>query len=341
MRRPGRILVAPAIALLLGAGLTGCRTEDRNVIALLLPDQVSARWEGEDRPAFEEAVEAVCADCVVNVYNAATDATTQQEQLTQATDDGADVIVLAAVDTAAGESMVEAAGKTPVIAYDRFLNGVDYDVSFDGSRVGTLQAEAVVAASRRKPHILLLNGAPGDASSSALKLAAHRVFDDAGVKVLAEEDPPDWHADTAEAWVTEQLKKLAGDRIDAVYAANDTQAEGVVQAFRKAGRKLPVVTGQDAELTALQRIVAGEQTMTVYKSIPDEAGRAARIAVDLLEGKKIEGTKDYEGVPSVIFAPVAVTVDNLTDTVVRDGIYTVDEICTADLRTYCEALGIA
>ncbi len=334
-------VVALAFVLLLAAGLTGCKTEDHAVIALLLPDSVSTRWEAEDRPAFEAAVEAACATCVVNVYNAGTDADTQRDQLAEAKDEGADVIVLAAVDSAAGESMVEAADTTPVIAYDRFVNGADYYVSFDGSEVGTLQAEALVEASSKAPRILMLNGAPDDANAVALKLAAHQVFDDAGVKVLAEDDPVDWHADTAEAWVTEQLDKLGGNRIDAVYAANDTQAEGVAAAFRKTDLEIPVITGQDAELAALQRIIAGDQTMTVYKSIPDEAERAAEIAVDLLAGKKVEGVEDHEGVPSVIFDPVAVTIANLTDTVVRDGVVTIDELCTPELRADCEALGIA
>ena len=327
--------------LLLAAGLSGCQSEDRQVIAFLLPDSASSRWEDVDRTEFQAAVEASCADCVVKVYNAGGDADTQQDQLGQAKEDDADVFVLAAVDTDVGESMVEAAGETPVIAYDRFINGADYHVSFDGSQVGALQAEALLKASRKAPRILMLNGAVGDTNATAMKLAAHKAFDDAGVEILAEEDLADSDPGTAEAWVTEQLEALGNDRIDAVYAANDTQAEGVAAAFRKASRRVPVITGQDSELTALQRIITGEQTMTVYKSFPDQADRAAEIAVDLLDGNDVEGVEDYEGVPSVIFDPAPVTIANLTNTVVRDGAVTIDEMCTLELRKRCEELGIS
>ena len=339
--RLSRRLGAPAAALLLAAGLYSCQNEDRQVIAFLLPDSASSRWENVDRTAFEAAVEASCADCQVKVYNAEGDADTQQDQLAQAKEDDADVFVLAAVDTDTGESMVEAAGDTPVIAYDRFISEADYHVSFDGSQVGTLQAEALLDASRKAPRILMLNGAVGDTNATAMKLAAHEAFDDAGVEILAEDDLADSDPDTAETWVTEQLEALGDDRIDAVYAANDTQAEGVAAAFRKADRRVPVITGQDSELTALQRIITGEQTMTVYKSFPDEADRAAEIAVDLLDGDDVEGVEDYEGVPSVIFDPVPVTIANLTNTVVRDGVVTIDEMCTQELRERCEELGIS
>ena len=158
------------------------------MIAFLLPDSASSRWEDVDRTEFQAAVEASCADCVVKVYNAGGDADTQQDQLGQAKEDDADVFVLAAVDTDVGESMVEAAGETPVIAYDRFINGADYHVSFDGSQVGALQAEALLKASRKAPRILMLNGGVGDTNATAMKLAAHKAFDDAGVEILAEED---------------------------------------------------------------------------------------------------------------------------------------------------------
>jgi D-xylose transport system substrate-binding protein len=312
---------------------------DKDVIAFLLPDKVSARWEQVDRPAFAAAVEANCMGCEVAYYNAGADEATQKEQLQQAISDGADVIVLAAVSTEASEDLIKEAGKLPVVAYDRFMAGADYYVSFDGAVAGKLQAEALVAAAGKSPEILMLNGAVDDPNAAELKQAAIQVFSTNHVRVLAEGNPKDWHTDTAKTWVAGQLDHLGSKRIDAVYAANDTQAEGVVQAFQDAHRPIPVITGMDGELAALQRIVTGTQTMTVYKSVPDQATQAAKIAVALLAGRPVRGTKDHEGVPSVIFQPVAVTLTNLTNTVVRDGVYEIGQICDAALVKRCQALG--
>jgi len=336
-----RRLVSPLIGLALAVVLTGCWNPlgDKDVIAFLLPDDASTRWEHVDRPAFAAAVEANCMGCEVVFYNAGADEATQLEQLKQAKSDGADVIVLAAVSTDAGQALIKEAGELPVLAYDRFVAGADYYVSFDGAVAGKLQAEALVAAAGKSPEILMLNGAFDDPNSAELKKAATQVFTDNRVKVLGEGDPADWHADTAKLWVTGQFDLLGDKHIDAVYAANDTQAEGVLEAFREAHRPIPVITGMDGELPALQRIVSGTQIMTVYKSVPDQATQAAKIAVALLAGRPVRGTTDHDGVPSVIFQPVAVTLTNLTNTVVRDGVYDIEEICTAALAKRCRALG--
>jgi len=265
----------------------------------------------------------------------------QSEQLRDALDDGADVIVLTAVSTDAGESLLQAAGATPVIAYDRFIAGADYYVSFDNDAVGRLQAQALVAAAGPRPRLLVVNGAQGDPNAAALRLAAAEVFAGSGAQVLATANPADWHTDTAQQWVTEQLDLLGGERVDGVYAGNDAQAAGVVAALEAAGHPRVPVTGQDGELEALQRILRGDQLMTVYKSVTDEATQAATLAVQLVGREDVDpSTTEVEGVPAYLFEPVAVTVANLTDTVVRDGSVTIDELCTPPLLAVCERLGI-
>jgi D-xylose transport system substrate-binding protein len=278
----------------------------------------------------------------VEVYVAGGDSQLQTRQLQQALDAGADAIVLAAVTSETGEALVQSAGEVPVIAYDRFVAGADYYVSFDNEAVGRLQAEALVDAAGSKPSLLVLNGAVGDPNATTLELAAAPIFDAAGARVLAQGRPENWHTDTAQKWVAGQLEHLGDTRIDGVYAGNDAQATGVVRAFEDAGRQLVPVTGQDGELAALQRIVTGDQTMTVYKSIAAEATSAAELAVRIVRGEPVEGAKPVEGVPSYLFEPVAVTVANLADTVVRDGTVTIDELCAPpDVRRACERLGLA
>ena len=218
-----------------------------------------------------------------------------------------------------------------MIAYDRPISNadVDYFVSFDNRQVGELQGQALVdklTADKAKGSIVMINGAPTDPNAGEFKAGAHSVLDDErlqdrqGVRHAGLEprqgpdgDGPGDHA------------RSADDGFVGVYAANDGTAGGAIAAMRSAGidpASRPT-TGQDAELAGIQRIVAGEQYMTVYKAVKQEARVAAQLAVAVLNGEadsdlvneQIDnGQKD---VPSVILTPVEVTQDNIDDTVVR------------------------
>jgi len=164
------------------------------------------------------------------------------------------------------------------------------------------------------------------------------------VEILAEYDNPDWSPDNAQQWTTDQLGKFDPADIKGVYAANDGQAGGVIAALTGAGinaNELPPITGQDAELAAIQRIVAGQQYMTIYKPIKVEADKAGEIAVMIANGEEINGTEDFQGVASFIFDPVVVTQDNVADTVVADGFYSVDDICTGNYADACAEAGLS
>lgn len=343
MRRARGALLAIVLAVT-ASGLTACsdRRPDRPVIALLLPDPDAKRFEEADKPMFTAAVERLCGNCDVLTYNARGNQFEQRTQFREAVDKGADVVVLDPVSKAMGQELVKTS-RVPVVAYDRFVAGADYYVSYDNAEVGRQQAAALVKALDGAGSILMLNGGVYDPNAAALKEAAHAVIDPTKIDILTENDPTDWSVDTAKTWVSEQLDEHGTDAVEAVYAASDSQAEGVVAAYRDAGvaaGDMPIVTGQDGELAALQRIVSGTQTMTVYKSIYDEATKAAELAVALTFDLKVSGAKEVDGVPSFVFKPVTVTVGNLTDTVVRDGLYTVDDICPDDIRKSCERHGL-
>ena len=206
-----------------------------------------------------------------------------------------------------------------------------------------MQAEALVEAMGGKGNILMLNGAPSDPNAGQFKAGAHSVLDGSGVKILEEYDNPDWSPQNAQKWTTDQLGKYKAADIGGVYAANDGQAGGVVAALTGAGVSpdaLPPITGQDAELAAIQRIVAGQQAMTIYKPIPVEAEKAAEVAVALVNGEDVGETTDFEGVASFIFDPIVVTQDNVADTIIADGFYSVDDICTADFADACAKAGL-
>ncbi|HET9859077.1 MAG TPA: substrate-binding domain-containing protein, partial [Nocardioidaceae bacterium] len=288
----------------------------------------------------------LCADCEVVYFNADQDPAKQQQQVETAITDQVDAMVLDPVDGEAAASLVTDAQDAgiPVLAYDRFIAGADYYMSFDNAQVGTLQAEALLEAMGGSGSILMLNGAPTDPNAAQFKEGAHAVIDESDVEILAEYDNPDWSPENAQQWTTDQLGKFQPSEINGVYAANDGQAGGVVAALTGAGMArdaLPPITGQDAELAAIQRIVAGEQYMTIYKPIKVEAEKAAEVAVDIANGEEITGTTDFEGVDSFIFDPIIVTQDNVGDTVVADDFYTVEEICAGAYADACQAAGLA
>jgi D-xylose transport system substrate-binding protein len=313
-------------------------------IALLLPETKTTRYEAFDKPLFEAKVKELCSDCKVNYLNADQDASKQQQQAESALTNGASVLVLDPVDGKAAAGVVKSAKSSdvPVVAYDRFVEGADYYLSFNNETVGKMQAEALIKETDNQGKILMLNGAPTDPNAAQFKKGAHSVLDKSKLDIVAEYDNPDWSPDNAQKFTSSQLNNLDPADLAGVYAANDGQAGGVIAALRAAGVKddIPPVTGQDAELAAIQRIIADDQAMTIYKPIKVEADKAAEVAVSLVNGDDVTGTTDFQGVKSFIFDPVVVTEDNVKDTVVKDGFYKVEDICTADFEADCADAGL-
>ena len=340
---------------------TAAAASSGGTIALLLPETKTTRYETADKPDFEAKMKELCPDCQIIYSNANQDATQQLSQAEAALTNGAQVLVLDPVDSAAAATIADKAKAqgVPVIAYDRLIlnsDGVNYYISFDNEEVGKLQAQSLVdelnSMGVQNPSIVMINGSPTDNNAGLFKQGAHSVFDplvSAGKLTIAKEyDTPDWSPDQAQNEMQQALTAL-GNKVDGVYAANDGTASGAIAAMKAAGLDpLPPVTGQDAELAGIQRILAGEQYMTVYKAIKPEAEAAAQLAYDLLtdanvpadmtQGKTVNnGTID---VPSVLLTPIAVTKDNIKDTVVADNFWTVDQICTADYADACTAAGL-
>jgi D-xylose transport system substrate-binding protein len=334
-------------AALVATALAGCvPADDRVKIALLLPDAKTARYETFDKPYFTDRINQL-GDFEVLYSNADQDASKQQSQAEAALASGVSVLVLDPVDGAASVSIVAAANaqNVPVIAYDRFISGGDlaFYVSFDNENIGRLQAAALIAKlddDGAEGGILMVNGSPTDNNAAGFKTGAHSVIDDSGYPVLAEFDTPDWSPDKAQDWVASQITQFSGG-ISAIYAANDGTASGAIAALHAANvSPSPVVSGQDAELAAIQRIVTGDQYMTIYKDIKREAEVAAEMAVRLARGDDVTGQIVIEGTQSTLLGAEIVTLDTIMDTVVADGVYSVEEICTREYAAACDAAGI-
>ncbi|HEV7680473.1 MAG TPA: sugar ABC transporter substrate-binding protein [Candidatus Dormibacteraeota bacterium] len=331
-------------------------------IALLLPETKTTRYEAADKPYFLAQLQSLGYDTSQVLYsNANQDASLQQNQADAAITNGAKVLVLDPVDSASAASIANKAKTAgiPVISYDRLITGsagVNYYISFDNQKVGQLQAQALIAAltaaGKTAPHIVMINGSPTDNNAKLFKGGAHSVFDplvsQGKLFIDKEYDTPDWSPDQAQNEMQQALTALGG-KVDGVYCANDGTAGGAVAAMKAANvNPWPPVTGQDAEVAGIQRIIAGQQYMTVYKAIKPEAAAAATMAYDLATGKTVPSNlasaKVNNGamdVPSQLLTPVAVTKSNVKDTVIKDGFHTAAEICTAAYASACTALGIS
>jgi D-xylose transport system substrate-binding protein len=373
MFRNTRMAVGVAAAAVLAIGLVaaGCGSSNDNnggggtsssnnkggTIALLLPETKTARYESQDKPHFEQKVKALCPNCKIIYQNADQDAAQQQQQAEAALTQGAKVLVLDAVDAASAGAIVQKAKaqNVPVISYDRLVTDapVDYYISFDNVRVGQLQGQALAKKlkddGKATGPIVMINGAPTDNNAKLFKQGATGALNSAGIKVLKSYDTPDWSPDKAQTEMQQAITAVGESGFNGVYAANDGTAGGAIAAMKSAGinsAQRPT-TGQDAELAAIQRILAGTQYMTVYKAIKPEAEQAAQMAVDLVNGRKPPASlvKDKVDngqlqVPSVLLTPVAVTKDNVKDTIVKDAFWTTNQICTSAYAADCKAAGL-
>jgi D-xylose transport system substrate-binding protein len=326
-------------------------------IAFLLPENQTTRYERQDRPNFERKVKELCSDCEVLYSNATQDAAKQQQQAESALTKGAKVIVMSSVDVKSAGAIVQKAkqAKVPVIAYGRLIPDapIDYYVSIDPFKVGQQQAQVLMkklkASGKSNPKIVMINGAPTDSNAKPYKDGARQVLEKEGAKIVKEFDTPDWTPSKAQTEMEQSVTALGKDGFDAVYVANDGMAGGAIAALKGANidPKTKFVTGQDAEVAGVQRILTGEQLMTVYQPIIQIAETAAKIAVPLAQGKKPDASLTPEKVdngqgeiPSALLATVAIQTNNIQDPLVKDGFLKPNELCTSAYKEACAKAGI-
>ena len=364
-------VAALAIAMVVAMGLAACGGDDDDgsadkasgdgggggkKIALLLPETKTTRYEEKDRPLFTAKVKELCPDCEVIYSNATQDPNKQQQQAEAAITNGAAVLVLDAVDVKSVGPIVQHANQKdiPVIAYDRLIpdQDISYYVSFDNVKQGRIQAQTLLdklGSGADGKSIVMVNGAPTDPSAGDYKKGAHQVFDKSGIKIAKEYDTPDWSPDKAQVEMEQSITALGKDGFVGAYSANDGMAGGMIAAMKSAGIQPSArpITGGDSEAAAIQRILTGEQYSTIYLAIKQQAETSAEIAVAAAQGKDApadvvdaEVDNGAKQVPSVLLSPIAVTKDNINDTVIKDGFLTVDEICTGSYKAACEEAGI-
>ena len=298
-------------------------------IALLLPETKTTRYEAQDRPEFEAKVKELCPDCKVIYANATQDSA-------QAADAGRGRDHQGRRRARAGRRRRQVgrghrpAGQSAEHPGDRLrpadlrTQDIAYYVSFDNVRQGRIQAQTLVdklGPSAKGKSIVMINGAPTDPSAGDYKKGAHQVFDKSGLKIAKEYDTSDWSPDKAQREMEQAITAVGKDGFVGVYSANDGMAGGAIAAMKGAGIEpatMPI-TGGDAEVAAIQRILTGEQSQTIYLGIK-QAGRD----VGRARGRRRAGrdrrrrgsstprsTTGKEQVASVLLTPVAVTKDNI------------------------------
>lgn len=321
-------------------------------VGVVLPDtQSSARWESYDRPLLTKAL--ADAGLQADVQNAQGDVAKQATIAEGMISSGAKVLVLAAINFTVG-AQIEAKAKeagVQVIDYDRLNLGgsAGYYVSFDNVKVGEQQGQALVDCVGNKPNaqIIEINGDPGDYNATLFKNGYDSVLDKkyaTGWKKVGDQAIPKW--DNKVGGTTfENLLTKNGGKVDGVLAANDGLGDAIVTVLKKNGLKVPV-TGQDAQISGLTNVLTGDQCMTVYKPVEQEAAAAAKLAIALAKGTdpgvttKLNDPQGKRDVPSVLLTSYPVTLKSNITKPFDDGAVKAADVCKGAVAALCTKYGI-
>lgn len=292
------------------------------------------RWQ-KDRDLFLAKAAELGAEVLLQTADGSDDA--QMKQVESLLTQGIDVLVIVPHNAEVAGAMVEMAKKqnVPVISYDRLVrnSAPDLYVSFDNEKVGELQAKYLFER-MPKGNYVLIGGAPTDNNANLLRKGQLNILqaaiDKGDIKVVADQWAKEWLVEEALKHAENALTQNSNN-VDAMVVSNDGTAGGAIEALTKQGLAGKVlVSGQDAELAALQRIVKGTQTMTVYKPISRLAPAAVEAAVALAKKEKLPTTRTVNNgkidVPSILIEPIPVDKNNIDETVVKDGFQTKEKI---------------
>ncbi len=336
MQRRSFFVILAVLVALTACGRGPAKQGTRQLtIGLSLDTLREERWQ-RDRDLFVARAQALGARVLVQAAN--NNEVVQNAQAENLLTQGVDVLVVAPHNSKTAATIVESAHRAgvPVIAYDRLINDSDVDlyISFDNERVGELQAGYAVQRAPRGRYALI-GGSPADNNALLYHHGQMNVLkpfvDRHEIEIVTDQYAADWQPVQA-LKIMENALTRNDNHVDAVVASNDGLAGGAIQALGEQGLagKI-VVTGQDAELSACQRIAGGTQSMTIYKPIRTLANKAAEIAVAMAKKQPYETPvaridNGFKKVPSLLIAPVAVDKDNMMLTVIADGFHPLEQV---------------
>jgi D-xylose transport system substrate-binding protein len=303
-------------------------------IGFSIEDMKGERWQ-TDLNSFEARAKQLGAEVISG--DAGGDDDRQLQQVKDMIKAGIKVLVFLPRDTTKASRIADVAksANVKVISYDRLVQNSDVDlyVSFDRLEIGWLQAEYLVKHAPKGNYVLIA-GSPNDEGAKTLHDAQMKVLqpyiERGDIKVIADAYTKDWLPSEAYLFMLKAINSTQGN-IAAVLASNDGLAGGAIQALREhnlAGKV--AVSGQDADLAAVICIAQGVQSMTVYKSVTNEAAVAAEEGVRLAKGEKTRANRTINNgkadIPAILLKPSVVTRDNINATVVKDGFQTLKSI---------------
>lgn len=371
--RPGYAAAALVLSGLLTVTACGSNSSSNNTstsnapsgggangtVGVILPETAtSARWESFDKPLITAALQSEGFDA--DVQNAQGDVQKFSSLADGMIAKGVKVLVIASINSEIGGAVAAKAQKAgiPTIDYDRLNLGgsSDYYVSFDNVRVGELQGQGLAAALKDKQgaQVIEIEGAPTDNNATLFhqgqEKALQPLYDSGALKLVRSQAIDDWNNQKG-GTTFEQILTGNGGKVDGVVAANDGLAGAVITVLKKNGLngKVPV-TGQDATLDGLKAVLRGDQYLTIFKPIKDEAENAAKLAAALAKGDKAaadalaqgvsQDPKGKRDVKSVLLQPQSITraqVKVVTDA----GFVKASDLCTGDVKSACTELGIS
>ncbi|MEV4638711.1 substrate-binding domain-containing protein [Actinoplanes sp. NPDC049548] len=369
-----RLFAFAAVGLIALSGMSACTDDDGDKgatpagapraagggkVGVILPDTTtSQRWGTDDPKLLKAAFDK--AEVPVDIQNAQGDKAQFQRIADGMIAGGVRVLMIVNLDSATGKTVLDKARTAGIktIDYDRLtLNGgADYHVSFNNEAVGKLQGEGLVKCLTEKgyptPLVADLNGSPTDNNATQFKAGYESVLQpkyDSGTYLKGpDQSVADWDNDEA-AVIFREMWAQTGKKINGVVAANDGLANAAISVLKKdkMNGKVPV-TGQDATVQGLQNILAGDQCMTVYKPIEQEANAAADLAIKLFKGEQPKFAKDDKGikdpesgayVPSVLLTPKLILKKDV-NSVIKDGFVEKKAVCAGRFAPLCVENGI-
>lgn len=366
-----RIAAVAAASALVLFGAAACGDDDNTPagdngndasgkVGVILPDATtSPRWEGNDRPSLKKAFDD--ANIESDIQNAGGDTTKFGTICDSMINEGVKVLMIVNLDSESGAACLKKASAAGIVSidYDRLTlgGGASYYVSFDNVVVGQLMGQGLekclTDAGKTKANVIYINGAATDNNAALFKqgyVEALKPKVDAGDYKLVGDVSGEWDANKAATAFDGLYTKNKG-KIDGIVSANDTMAGGIIARLKALGLagKVPV-TGQDASIEGLQRILAGEQCMTVYKNTNLEADLASKLAIAVIKGDKAEAdaladktvkdTTTNTDVKSALATPEAIYSDGVKK-VIDDGFQKAADVCTGAYAKLCTDAGIS